>query len=128
MKIDFKDKELKDYLVALYFSEDFTEMENNFIIKNFFDNKNEKERKEKERILIEGNLKKVVNIASKYRTPDLNMSDLIREGNKGLIFAVKNWSQQISENFINYLYWNIEGYILNFIIKKEKELEKNDRR
>ena len=124
MRIEFKDKELKKYLIALYFSEDFTEIENNFIVKNFFEIRNEKERKEKEKILIEGNLRKVISVACKYRTPDLNMSDLIREGNKGLIDAVKNYNPDINDNFTNYVYWNIEGYILNFVIKKEKELEK----
>jgi len=124
MKIDFKDKELKKYLVALYFTEDLTEIENNFIVKNLFEYKSENEKKDKEKILIEGNLRKVINIASKYRTPDLNMSDLIREGNRGLIYAVKNWTPDISDNFTSYILWNIEGYILNFVIKKEKELEK----
>ncbi len=124
MKINFKDKELKNYLIAMYFSEDFTEIENNFIIKNLFEYKNENDKKEKERILIEGNLKKVINIASKYRTPDLNLTDLIREGNKGLIYAVKNWTSDISDNFTSYILWNIEGYILNYVLKKEKEMEK----
>jgi|DewCreStandDraft_4_1066084.scaffolds.fasta_scaffold07439_3 DNA-directed RNA polymerase sigma subunit (sigma70/sigma32) len=124
MKIDIQDKELKNYLVTLYFSDDLNETENNFILKNYIQNKDEKERKEKEKILIEGNLKKVINVAIKYRTPELNLIELIREGNKGLIYAVKNWTPDISENFTNYIYWNIEGFILNYIIKKEKELEK----
>jgi len=124
MKIDIQDKELKNYLVTLYFSDDLNETENNFILKNYIQDKDEKERKEKEKILIEGNLKKVINVATKYRTPELNLIELIREGNKGLIYAVKNWTPDISENFTNYIYWNIEGFILNYIIKKEKELEK----
>lgn len=124
MRTDFKDEELKKYLLALFFSEDLNEIENNFIVKSIFENKNEKERKEKEKILIEGNLKKVINIAIKYRTANLNLTDLIREGNKGLIYAVKNLTQDINDNFAGYIYWNIEGYILNFVIKKEKELEK----
>lgn len=124
MKIDIQDKELKNYLVTLYFSDDLNETENNFILKNYFQDKDEKERKEKEKILIEGNLKKVINIAIKYRTSESNLIDLIREGNKGLIYAVKSWTPDILENFTNYIYWNIEGFILNYIIKKEKELEK----
>lgn len=124
MKTDFKDKELKNYLIALYFSEDFTETENNLIYRKIFEYKNDKEKKEIEKILIEGNMRKVISVATKYRTPDLNMSDLIREGNRGLIYAVKHWTPDINDNFTNYIYWNIEGFILNFVIKKEKELEK----
>lgn len=124
MRTDFKDKELKNYLVALYFSKDFTETDNDLICRNFFECKNDKEKKEKEKILIEGNLKKVISVASKYRTPELNIADLIKEGNKGLIYAVKHWTPDINDNFTNYIYWNIEGFILNFVIKKEKELEK----
>ncbi|MBP7791667.1 MAG: hypothetical protein KA120_01235 [Candidatus Goldbacteria bacterium] len=119
MTTKLKFKELKKYLVELFFLDDLNENENNFIAKNFPGQKNKKEK-----ILIEGNLKKVVNIASKYRTHELNMEDLIEEGNKGLIYSVINWNPNLNDNFTNYVLWNIEGYILNFVIKKEKELEK----
>jgi RNA polymerase sigma-32 factor len=67
--------------------------------------------------LITSNLRFVVKVALKYRTYGVKLTDLIQEGNIGLMIAVKKFNPYKGYRLISYAIWWIRAYIQNFIIK-----------
>jgi RNA polymerase sigma-32 factor len=67
--------------------------------------------------LIVGNLRFVVKIAHEYRHYKVKLSDLIQEGNIGLMHAVEKFDPYKGYRLISYAVWWIRAYIQNFIIK-----------
>jgi len=67
--------------------------------------------------LVVSNLRFVVKIAHEYRNYRVRLSDLIQEGNIGLIHAVKKFDPYKGYRLISYAVWWIRAYIQNFIIK-----------
>ena len=57
------------------------------------------------RDLAEGNLRLVVSIAKRYRTRGLAFSDLIQEGNRGLMRAVDKFEHRLGYKFGTYATW-----------------------
>jgi RNA polymerase primary sigma factor len=57
------------------------------------------------RELAEGNLRLVVSIAKKYRSRGLPFSDLIQEGNRGLMRAVDKYEHRLGYKFGTYATW-----------------------
>src|SRR5262249_21314977 len=57
------------------------------------------------RELAEGNLRLVVSIAKKYRNKGLPFSDLIQEGNRGLMRAVDKYEHRLGYKFGTYATW-----------------------
>lgn len=55
--------------------------------------------------LAEGNLRLVVSIAKRYRTRGLPFSDLIQEGNRGLMRAVDKFEHRLGYKFGTYATW-----------------------
>lgn len=70
----------------------------------------EKEIIEKE--IIEGNLRFVITIAKTYQNQGLDLSDLVAEGNIGLIKAIKNFDWSKNLRFISYAVWWVRQSIL----------------
>jgi len=66
--------------------------------------------------LVVGNLRFVVKIAHEYRNFRVNLSDLIQEGNIGLMHAVKKFDPYRGYRLISYAVWWIRAYIQNFVI------------
>ena len=77
----------------------------------------DKDAKEK---LIKANLRFVVNVAKKYQNQGLSLSDLISEGNLGLITAVDKFDVDKGYHFISYAVWWIKQSILKAICEKSR--------
>jgi RNA polymerase primary sigma factor len=67
--------------------------------------------------LIEGNLRFVVQVARKYQGYGLPLSDLINEGNLGLIHAAHNFDPTHGVRFITYAVWWNRQAIMHTLAK-----------
>jgi len=67
--------------------------------------------------LIVSNLRFVVKIAHEYHNYGFKLSDLIQEGNIGLIHAVKKFDPYKGYRLISYAVWWIRAYIQNYLMK-----------
>jgi len=79
--------------------------------------KGEKAAQEK---LIKANLRFVVNVAKKYQNQGLPLSDLISEGNIGLMNAIERFDVTKGYHFISYAVWWIRQAILKAICEKSR--------
>ena len=67
--------------------------------------------------LVLSNLRFVVKIAYEYRAYGFRMSDLIQEGNVGLLMAVKKFNPYKGFRLISYAVWWIKSQIHDFILR-----------
>ncbi|GHT56723.1 RNA polymerase sigma factor [Spirochaetia bacterium] len=70
--------------------------------------------------LVNSNLRFVVTVAKKYQGQGLPLSDLISEGNIGLINAVERYDVEMGYHFISYAVWWIRQSILKAICEKSR--------
>jgi RNA polymerase primary sigma factor len=70
--------------------------------------------------LVTANLRFVVNVAKKYQNQGLTLSDLISEGNIGLINAIERYDVDKGYHFISYAVWWIRQAILKAICEKSR--------
>jgi len=70
--------------------------------------------------LISSNLKFVVRVANEYRYIGIPASDLINEGNLGLLRAVKSYNPDRGIRFMSYAVWWVRQYILKAISEQKK--------
>jgi RNA polymerase primary sigma factor len=72
----------------------------------------ERERKRIESELLVGNLRFVITVAKQYQNQGLDLSDLIAEGNLGLMKAIKNFDWHKDLRFISYAVWWVKQSII----------------
>ena len=70
--------------------------------------------------LVSANLRFVVNVAKKYQNQGLPLSDLISEGNIGLMNAIERYDVDKGYHFISYAVWWIRQAILKAICEKSR--------
>lgn len=70
--------------------------------------------------LVESNLRFVVSIAKQYQNRGLPLSDLISEGNIGLLTAMDKFEPEKGYHFISYAVWWIRQSILKAIGEKSR--------
>ena len=72
--------------------------------------------------LVNANLRFVVNVAKKYQNHGLDLTDLISEGNLGLLTAVDKFDVTKGYHFISYAVWWIRQSILKAICEKSRAI------
>jgi len=69
--------------------------------------------------ILTSNLRFVFNVASRYKGNGASMSDLISEGNLGLIKAIQKFDPNKNVKFISYAVWWIRNAMQEFIKKRQ---------
>jgi RNA polymerase primary sigma factor len=72
--------------------------------------------------LLEGNLRFVITVAKQYQNQGLDLSDLIAEGNYGLMKAIKNFDWSKNLRFISYAVWWIKQSILQSLNENSRTI------
>ena len=67
--------------------------------------------------LVSAHLRAVVAIALKYRRYGLPISELIAEGNFGLVHALTKFEPERGNRFVTYAAYWVRAYVLNYIIR-----------
>ena len=80
----------------------------------------EKEMIHKE--MLEGNLRFVITVAKQYQNQGIDLSDLIAEGNFGLMKAIKNFDWTKNNRFISYAVWWIKQSILQSLNENSRTI------
>ena len=70
--------------------------------------------------IVTANLRFVVNVAKKYQNHGLDLTDLISEGNIGLLTAIDRFEVDKGYHFISYAVWWIRQSILKAICEKSR--------
>jgi RNA polymerase primary sigma factor len=72
----------------------------------------EREKKQIQQELLEGNLRFVITVSKQYQNQGLDLPDLIAEGNYGLMKAIENFDWSKGLRFISYAVWWVRQSIL----------------
>ena len=68
--------------------------------------------------LVEANLRLVIHVARRYQGSEMDLMDLIQEGNLGLMHAADKYEYQKGSNFGTYAVWWIHQYISRALIEQ----------
>ena len=72
--------------------------------------------------IIKANLRFVVKVAKKYQNHGLDLTDLISEGNIGLMTAIEKFEPERGYHFISYAVWWINQAILKAVSEKSRAI------
>ena len=72
--------------------------------------------------IVNANLRFVVNVAKKYQNHGLDLTDLISEGNIGLLTAIEKYDVTKGYHFISYAVWWIRQSILKAVCEKSRAI------
>jgi RNA polymerase primary sigma factor len=72
--------------------------------------------------MVNSNLRLVVKISKKYMTPEWELSDLIQEGNIGLLKAIEKFDYKRNVRFSTYASWWIKQSIMRSISNKRRTI------
>ena len=70
--------------------------------------------------IVNANLRFVITVAKKYQNHGLDLTDLISEGNLGLLTAIEKFDTSKGYHFISYAVWWIRQSILKAICEKSR--------
>ncbi len=112
--VDDYDPQQKRYFDEISKTKPLTREEEFLLWKDYKENNNIESRNK----LVEANLKFVATIANSYRGRGLSYSDLIAEGNVGLIRAMDKFEATRGYKVISYSVWWIRQAILEAIAKR----------
>lgn len=73
--------------------------------------------------ILTSNLKFVVRVASRYQNRGLTLSELISEGNQGLVKALKKFEPERDNKFISYAVWWIKQKIISALTEKNNMIK-----
>lgn len=82
----------------------------------------DKQKSEIEQELLEGNLRFVITVAKQYQNQGMELSDLIAEGNFGLMKAIKNFNWDRGLRFISYAVWWIKQSIFQCLNENSRTI------
>ena len=72
--------------------------------------------------IVKANLRFVINVAKKYQNHGIEIADLIREGNIGLLTAIDHFDVTKGYHFISYAVWWIRQSILKAICERSRAI------
>jgi RNA polymerase primary sigma factor len=72
--------------------------------------------------LVSSNLRFVISVAKQYQAGNVSLSDLVCEGNIGLIKAAKKFDHTRGFKFISYAVWWIRQSILQYLTDKKRTI------
>ena len=71
-------------------------------------------------LLVKANLRFVVSVAKQYQNQGLSLSDLINEGNIGLMKAARNFDHTRGFKYISYAVWWIRQHIIQALVENAR--------
>ncbi len=119
----YLDNALLQYLGFISTVNLLTREEEHYLLSTYHDRSiTEEERLDVREKIINANLRLVVSIAKRYRMLNVPLTDLIGEGNLGLIRAIEKFDPTTPFKFSTYATWWIKQRILRFISKNQSQI------
>ena len=113
LQIPINQEEIQHYLKDIRRIKVMTpDREKELAVKMKSDDTPKRERETIESELLVGNLRFVITVAKQYQNQGLDLSDLIAEGNLGLMKAIKNFDWHKDLRFISYAVWWVKQSII----------------
>lgn len=107
------DSELSRYITMVHTAPKLSREEEDHLLERWYSHADIRARDE----LVSTQLRYVVAIALKYKRYGVPVSELVAEGNFGVVHALKKFEPARGNRFVTYAAYWIRAYILNYIIR-----------